>query len=95
MNRTVAIAVTVITALCCLCLAILSCIWGGMIASGTPINTNVNGVDTGAQTLPVPVGIGLICLSIIFIIIPIAVGFFTLRNKPAVQTPNEPIPPAI
>jgi hypothetical protein len=74
----------------------MSCIWGGLIASGTPFDTSVNGIDTGQQTLPMPVGIGLICLSIIFIIIPVAVGFFTLRKKPepAVTTLNEPLPPA-
>jgi TRAP-type C4-dicarboxylate transport system permease small subunit len=97
-NRTVGIVITVVTALCCVCFAVMSCIWGGMIASGTPFNTSVNGVDTGQQTFPVPVGIGLICLSIIFIIIPIAVGFFTLRKKPApapvAPNINEPLPPA-
>jgi hypothetical protein len=45
-----------------------------------------------------PMAIGLLCLSIILIIIPIVVGFFTLRNKPApapvAPNFNEPLPPA-
>jgi hypothetical protein len=37
-----------------------------------------------------------LCLSLILILIPIIVGFFTLRNKPApvVSSINEPLPPA-
>jgi len=93
MNRTVGIIVTIVTALCCGCLAIMSCIWGGLIASGQPIETTVNGA-TESQVLPMPVGIALICLSLIFIIIPVAVGFFTLRNKPAAaDNLGEPLPP--
>lgn len=94
MNRTVGIVVTVITALCCSCTALFTCIFGGVIASGQPVTTN--GTDV---TYPPALGIGLLCLSVIFIIIPIAVGFFTLRNKPAAAVPagqnfNGPIPPA-
>ena len=97
MNRTTAIVVTVITALCCGCLAIFSCIFGGMIAGGVPFNQDLNGVQS-VQTYPQPVGFALLCVSLILIIIPIAVGFFTLRNKPApvpvAQNFNEPLPPA-
>ena len=35
----------------------------------------------------------MLCLSLIFIAIPIAVGFFTLRKKPQPLVDNEPIPP--
>lgn len=80
-NRTMGIAVTVVTALCCLCLAFISCVWGVLIASGAPITTTVGDVET-VQTLPAPLGFALLCLSVIFVIIPIAVGFFTLRKKP-------------
>jgi hypothetical protein len=99
MNRTVSIAVTVITALCCGCMALMSCIFGGMIAGGVPFNQELNGVSS-VQTYPPMVGYSLICVSVILLIIPIAVGFFTLRNKPAAavspvaQNYNGPIPPA-
>jgi TRAP-type C4-dicarboxylate transport system permease small subunit len=97
MNRTVGIVITVVTALCCGCLAIFSCIFGGMIAAGTPITQTLNGVET-VETYPQPVGFALLCVSLILIIIPIVVGFFTLRNKPApapiAQNFNEPLPPA-
>jgi hypothetical protein len=102
MNRTVGIALTIITALCCGCLAIFSCIFGGLIAAGQPLTTTLNGVET-QQIVPVPVGLALLCVSVIFIAIPIAVGFFTLRKKPADALaplpvsesipPSEPLPP--
>jgi len=98
-RRMVGIVSTVVTAICCGCSALMSCIFGGFIATGQPINTDFNGV-AGVQTYPVSVGITLLCLSVILIAIPIAVGFFTFRKKPvAVSTPvptsfDGPVPPA-
>jgi hypothetical protein len=95
-NRTVAIVVTVITAAICGCLGILSCIFGGMIAAGTPFDVTVNGQAT-QQTFPATIGYVLLCLSLLLILVPVAVGFFSLRKKPevaVVPNPNEPMPPA-
>lgn len=86
-NRPLAIAITAITALCCGCLALFACIWGAIIASGQPIETTVNGF-TEYQTLPQPVGFALLCLSCLFILIPVGVGFFTLRQKPVTNAPG-------
>jgi len=96
MNRTVGIVLTVITAICCGCTALFSCIFGGMIAAGVPINQTVNGVES-VETYPQPIGFALLCVSLILIIIPIVIGFVTFRTKPAapaVSNFNEPIPPA-
>jgi hypothetical protein len=98
MSRNVAITVTVITVLCCACPGFVLCVLGGAIAAGAPLNTEFNGVSN-VQNLPPTYGIGLICLSVILILIPIAVGFFTLRKKPAavespVVPPSEQVPPA-
>lgn len=93
-NRTFGIVITVVTALCCLCLALMSCIWGILIATGQPITTTVGDVET-VQTLPAPLGFALLCLAVIFVIIPIAVGFFTLRKKPTeTATTFDSVPPA-
>ena len=95
-NRSVAIAITVVTALCCGCLALMSCIWGVIGISGQPITTTVNGVES-LETMPMPLAFGLLCVSVIFIIIPVAVGFFTLRKKPGAEAAvvsDEPLPPA-
>jgi len=94
-NRTVGIVITVLTSLLCLCAAIFSCVFGVLGATGTPFETTVNGV-TSSQPMPSALGYTLLCLTVIFIIIPIAVGFFTLRKKPEAAAPtfNEPLPPA-
>jgi hypothetical protein len=58
--------------------------------------------NSSTQPLPIYYGIGLICLSIIFIIIAIVVPVLTLRKKKLapgaapveVLPPQEPLPPA-
>jgi hypothetical protein len=68
----------------------MMCVFGGMIGAGVPLTTTLNGMSF-SQKLPASYGVGLICLSIILILIPILVGFFTLRNKPgAVDSPVVP-----
>jgi len=80
-NRTIGIVATVLTSIFCGCFSIISCVWGVIIARGTPIDVTSNGV-TAPQTLPNYIGFGLLCLSVVMILIPVAVGFFTLRKKP-------------
>jgi len=82
--------VTAATALICGCASLFSCIWGFLISSGTPINVTRNGT-TMPQTVPPALGYGLLCLAVIMILIPVAVGFFTLRRKPEAV---DIIPPA-
>ena len=89
-NRTIGIVATVITALLCGCSSLFSCIWGVMIASGTPINVTANGTTT-PQTFSPTIGYTLLCLSLLLILVPVAVGFFTLRRK---SDPVDFIPPA-
>ena len=92
-KRSQGILFTVLAVLFCGCPGLFLCLFGGASALGG--GTFTLGADQGA--IPPAVGVALICLSLIFIVIPVAVGFFTLRNKPAaVPAPdsNEPIPPA-
>ena len=94
MNKNTGMIATVATALTCGCCGLLMCIFGAVTATGNmPYNTEVNGIQNSGM-LPPSVGFALLCLSLIFIAIPIAVGFFTLRKKPAAVTINEPLPPA-
>jgi hypothetical protein len=80
-NRTIGIIATVLTALLCGCASLFSCIWGFLIASGTPIDVTTNGITT-PQTFSPIIGYTLLCLSAVMILVPVAVGFFTLRKKP-------------
>jgi hypothetical protein len=96
-KRTIGIIATAFTALCCGCLALFSCIWGGMIAAGVPVTTTVNGVES-VETYPPLVGVSLLCVSLILIIIPLTLGIVTARIKPAaaaMPVSDEPFPPAL
>jgi hypothetical protein len=98
-NRTTAIILTVLAVLLCGCPGLFACIFGALIAVQVPFTTTVNGYSS-TQPLPIMYGIGLLCLSVIFIVIPIVVGVLTLRKKkPAADAmppmpPQEPLPPA-
>jgi len=92
MNRNVGIALTIITVLCCACPGLFMCVSGGLIGAGVPLTTTLNDVTT-SQTLPASYGFGLICLSIILILIPVVVGFVTLRKKSVVENESVVVPP--
>ena len=89
-NRNLAIVITVITTLICGCASIISCVWGFLIASGTPVNVTNNGVTT-PQVLSPSIGYTLLCLTILIILVPVAVGFFALRRRPDAMSDLPPI----
>ncbi len=84
---------TIAAVVLCGCPGLLMCIMGGLVAAGAPVNTELNGV-TNTTTLPASVGIALLCLALIFILIPVVVGFLTLRTKPATPPVSGPLPPS-
>ena len=84
---------TIAAVVLCGCPGLLLCILGGLVAAGAPVNTELNGV-TNTTTLPAWAGIALLCVALIFILIPVVVGFLTLRAKPAPPASSEPVPPA-
>jgi hypothetical protein len=89
-NRTIGIIATVGTALLCGCASLFSCIFAFPIVSGQPVDVTVNGVTT-PQTFPPTIGYVLLCVSLLMLVVPVAVGFFTLRKKPGssdVVTPS-------
>lgn len=90
-NRTVGIIATIATALLCGCASFFTCIFGILIATETPFDTTVNGVDS-VQTFPPTIGFVLLCLTLIFLLVPVGVGFFTLRRKPGERADEKPAP---
>jgi TRAP-type C4-dicarboxylate transport system permease small subunit len=98
-KKTTGLIATIATAVLCGCTGLCLCLFGGFTAAGVmPYTTELNGVSDQGY-LPVGWGYAMLCLSVIFIAIPIVVGFVTLRKKPAeaeVPAPvdNEPLPPA-
>lgn len=97
-KKTVGLIATIATALLCGCPGLFLCVFGIWGATGTmPYTNTVNGYSNSG-TAPASVGFAMLCMALIFIAIPIAVGFFTLRKKPEEAVPppvnDGPIPPA-
>ena len=90
-NRTIGIVATVLTSIFCGCFSIVSCVWGVIIARGTPVDVTSNGITT-PQTFSPTIGYVLLCLSVFMILVPAAVGFFTLRKKPEVAVTSDTPP---
>jgi len=101
-KRTAGIIATVATALLCGCPGLFGICWGA-IAIPVSFVPGAN-IDIGGSNNPqaaFTAGIVGLCLGLIFIAIPIAVGYFTLRNQPAASTvisappagPSTPPPP--
>ena len=92
--KTKGIIATIAAVVLCGCPGLCLCIFGLVTAAGVmPYTTELNGVSNSG-TMPAGAGIAMLCFSFIFIIIPVAVGFFMLRKKPEAATINEPLPPA-
>ncbi len=99
-KKTGGLIATIATILVCGLPGLCLCIFGVVTAAGVmPYETEFNGVaDSGI--MPSGYGFAMLCLALIFILIPVAIGFFTLRNKPedgvidAEAISNEPLPPA-
>ncbi len=101
-NRTGGLIATIAAVVLCGCPGLFLCIFGAVTAAGVmPYTTEVNGVSSSG-TMPSVAGFGMLCVALIFILIPVIIGFVTLRSKPApVATavvppppPSEPLPPA-
>jgi hypothetical protein len=92
--RTKGILATIASIILCGCPGLFLCVFGGLVAAGAPVNTELNGVSN-STTVPAAYGVAMLCVAVVFILIPIAVAFFTLRKKPIPLTPasNEPLPP--
>ncbi len=88
-KKTTGIIATVVSALLCGCPGLFLCLFGAASALGAGT------FELGQRSGGVPKGVGvvLLCLGLLLALIPVGVGFFTLRNKPQ-EINNEPLPPA-
>ena len=94
-KRTTGLIATIATAVLCGCPGIFICLFGALTAAGQGTFND--------QSLSPSVGFVLLCLSLLFIAIPVVVGIVTLRKKPEASVPapvvvepidNDPLPPA-
>lgn len=85
-KKTTGMIATLAAVFLCGCPGLFLCIFGAVSAAGVmPYTTELNGV-TGSGTVPTGMGIAMLCAGLLFVAIPVAVGFFTLRNK--AETPE-------
>ena len=86
-NKNTGLIATIAAVVLCGCPGLFMCLFGAITATG-------NGTFNEEALAP-GVGIALVCVALIFILIPVAVGFFTMRKKPeAVASSDQSTPPA-
>jgi hypothetical protein len=83
-NKNTGIIATIATTVLCGCPGLFLCLFGALTAAG-------QGTFNNTQLSPT-VGFALVCLALILILIPAAVGFFMLRKKPGTGTVDD-LPP--
>ena len=94
-TKTKGIVATIAAVVLCGCPGLFMCFFGAttLAASQTP-GADIDVFGSSDPTSALTMGIVFLCLSVIFILIPIVVGFFMLRKKPEVVESSEPLPPA-
>jgi hypothetical protein len=78
-NKSTGIIATVAAVLLCGCPGLFLCLFGGLTAAGQG-TFNESGLSP-------TVGFALLCVALILLLIPVGVGFFTLRKR------NDTTPP--
>ena len=93
-RRTTGIVATIASTLLCGLPGLCLCLFGALTATGLMPYEYSLGTETGTGQLPSTWGFVTLCVALILILIPVAVGFFTLRKKPE-EMPKfeEPLPP--
>ena len=94
-NKNSSMIALIAAVLLCGCPGVFALCWGGLMAvvsfmPGADINIGGSS-DPQAALLS---GLGSLCVGILFIAVPVAVGFFTLRKKPDASEPVETSPSA-
>ena len=85
-NKNTGIIATIAAVVLCGCPGLFLCLFGALTAAG-------QGTANGEALAP-SVGFALLCVSLIFILIPVGVGFFMLRKKPEDAMASSDVPPA-
>ena len=94
-QRTKGIIATVAAVLLCGCPGLFMCFFGATSAFASFIpGAKIDVMGSSDPASATTMGFVFLCLSVIFIAIPIVVGFFMLRKKSEASGGNEQIPPA-
>jgi hypothetical protein len=80
MTRQTGIIITVVLAVLVACPSIFCCLFGALTAAGQGTFTGVSGQ---IGNISPAVGVGLVCLSFIGLLVPVAAWFILVRGKTA------------
>ena len=94
-TKTGGIIGTIAAVLLCGLPGLCLCLFGILTAAGVSTYNTAVGDYVGTGPLPSWSGYAMLCAALILILIPIVVGFVTLRTKkPKKEEPGQPLPPA-
>ncbi len=96
MKRETAIILTVVAALLCGCPGLITLCSGSFFALISMVpNAQIDVFGSNDPQSALILGVGMACLGLLGILIPIVVGFATLRRKgtESKSFPEEPLPP--
>lgn len=101
-NRTGGVIATIVAVLLCGCPGLFVLCFGAIMAGVSRVpDADIDMFGSSDPQSALFSGIGAVCLGLIFILVPIVVGFFTLRKKPgtgaidvaSVDVPGGPVTP--
>lgn len=82
-RRTTGIVATIVAVLLCGCPGLAALCFGAMFAVASQVpGAEIDVFGSGDPQRALSFGIGSLCLGVVFIAIPIIVGFLTLRKQP-------------
>ncbi len=83
MSRQTGLILTIVSAVICGCPGFFACFWGMIVAIVSFIpDADINIGGSSDPMAALIVGFGAMCLGLIFMLLPLAVWYFTMRNKP-------------
>ncbi len=101
MDKKTATIVTIVAAVLCGCPGLIGlCLGGTSALAGLIPGAEIDVFGSNDPSSAMIMGISILCVSLIFIAIPIVIGFVTLRKKTdganvtSPVPPSEPLPPA-
>jgi hypothetical protein len=96
-KKTTGILLTIVTLVACGCPGLVGLCLGALAALASTIpGAEIDMFGSNEPRAALTWGLGVLCLSILLIAIPVVVGIVTLRSQPAPGTvlpPDEPLPP--
>ena len=89
-NKTTGIIATVATGLLCGCPGLFSLCWGLLAAAVSFMpNADIDIMGSSDPSAALGTGIAALCIGLVLLLIPVGVGFFTLRKKPGDEFQEE------